>query len=271
MILSGWLLDVCEDPVDGTAVWLLADDERRLRLRQHFPAALCVRGEEQALLVLQKHLGERFPQLVFRREERHDVFARREVEVLAVEAPRVGDLPAVLRAASRAFPRLEYADADLPLSLRYAARTGLFPLARCRLEVGPGSWIQAAEPLDSPWDLEHIPAPLRVLELAADSGYGPAKKLIARAGGQTQVFSLEPARALLVGLRSPRRYLADAAAARPGGALRHQPAAQPRQACAHRAAQGTLVLLLRAAGLPRRTGLAERALAHRPPQRHAVG
>jgi DNA polymerase-2 len=203
MIQTGWLLDLFEDTVDGAAVWLLADDGRRLRLRQHFPAALCVRGEETALLALQKYLGQCFPQLVFRREERHDVFLRREVEVLAVETPRAGDLPAVLRAAARAFPRLEYADADLALSLRYAARTGLFPLARCRMDVGPGGWIHAAEALNSPWDMEHAPAPLRVLDLVAEEtpGRGPAHKLIARAGKQTQVFSLEPARALLVGLR----------------------------------------------------------------------
>jgi DNA polymerase-2 len=199
MILTGWLLDVFEDPLDGIVLWLLADDGRRLRLRQPFPAALCVRGEEPALLALQNHLAALFPRLVFRREERRDVFARREVEVLAVEAPRVGDLPAVLRAAARAFPRLEYADADLPLSLRCAARSGLFPLARCRLEVGSGGWVRAAEPLDSPWDAEHAPLPLRVLELATEDG--PAGRLVARAGEQTLAFALEPARALLVGLR----------------------------------------------------------------------
>jgi DNA polymerase-2 len=204
MILSGWLLDIVEDSVDGTAVWLLADDGRRLRLRQHFPAALCARGEEEVLLALERHLGKRFPRLIFRREERQDVFARHNVEVLAIEAPCTSNLNVVMRTAARAFPRLEYADADLPLSLRYAALTGLFPLARCRLEVGAGSWIQAAEPLNSPWDMEHTSIPLRVLELAAEEQveHGPVKKIIARAGGETQSFTLEPGRTLLVGLRA---------------------------------------------------------------------
>lgn len=203
MNLTGWLLDLYEDPLDGIALWLLCDDGRRLRLRQRFPAALYARGEEGALRALQSHLAQNFSRLVFRREQRRDVFLRREVEVLAVEAPHPGDLPAVLRAASRAFPRLEYADADLPVSLRYAARTGLFPLARCRLEVDPGGWVHAAEALDSPWDTEHAPPPLRVLELRAEEppGGGPPRRLLARAGQITHALALDPARALLVALR----------------------------------------------------------------------
>jgi DNA polymerase-2 len=203
MILTGWLLDLYEDPLDGIALWLLADDGRRLRLRQHFPAALCARGEENALQALEHHLLARFPHLVFRREERRDVFLRREVPVLVVETPLPGLLPTVLRSAARAFPRLDYADADLPLSLRYAARHNLFPLARCRLEVDLGGWVRSVEALNSPWDPQHAPLPLRVLELAGEdaSQSGKPARLLARCDGQTRALALEPARPLLVELR----------------------------------------------------------------------
>jgi len=187
--LTGWLFDVFEDPADGAAVWLLGDDGRRLRLRQGFPAAMCVRGEENALAALRKHLLQRFPGLSFRREARRDVFERREVEVLAVEAPRVSELRAVLRAAARAFPNLEYSNADLALSLLYAARTGLSPLSRCRLAVDGAGWIREYEALDSPWDMQHAEMKLRTLSLMLEptrSGQGSeSDRLLARCGQRT--------------------------------------------------------------------------------------
>lgn len=204
MNLTGWLFDVFEDPADGAAVWLLGDDGRRLRLRQAFPAAMCVRGEENALAALRKHLLQRFPGLSFRREARRDVFERREVEVLAVEAPRVSELRAVLRAAARAFPNLEYSNADLALSLLYAARTGLSPLSRCRLAVDGAGWIREYEALDSPWDMQHAEMKLRTLSLMLEptrSGQGSeSDRLLARCGQRTSALSLHEPRALLNGL-----------------------------------------------------------------------
>ena len=203
LILTGWLLDVYEDAADGAAVWLLADDGRRLRLRHSFPASFYVHGPGEALDALQRWLAGRFARLAVRREERRDVFAGRDIPVLAVEVPRPGELNGVVREAARAFPRLEYADADLAISLRYAARTGLFPLARCQVEVDAGGWIQAAEALDSPWDLEHAALPLRVmgLEPGEDPGSTRPGTLIVRAGKETCALAFDPPRAFLIGLR----------------------------------------------------------------------
>ena len=200
MILSGWMLDVYEDAVDGAVIWLLADDGRRLRLRQSFPISFCVRGPEAILAVLQRHLAGCFAHLSFYEEERRDVFAAEEVRVLVVETHRPGELSAVLREAARIFPRLDYADADLALSLRYAARTGLFPLARCQVEVDGQGWVRSAEVCDSPWYMERAALPLRVMEMEKDENLR-RNRLIVRVGGQACAFAFDQPRALLVGLR----------------------------------------------------------------------
>ncbi|HUF37996.1 MAG TPA: DNA polymerase domain-containing protein, partial [Anaerolineales bacterium] len=71
-------------------------------------------------------------------------------------------------AARRAFPDLTWYDADVPFPLRAAARYGVFPLARCEIEC-EGDRLLAVRPLDSPWDLDPEPPPLRALHLEPDS------------------------------------------------------------------------------------------------------
>jgi DNA polymerase-2 len=204
MILSGWLLDVYDDPVDGLAVWLLGDDGRRRRLRQAFPLTFYASGAEARLKALEGFLAQRFPAARVSRDERRDVFARRDIQVVAVEVARPADVPAVFRPLERAFSDLNYADVDLQLSIRYAACTGLFPLARCRLEVDSAGRILQAEALDSPWDLEHARLPLRVLSLDADvdPAHAEPQFLYVRAGGEEHRLALDPPRALLTGLRA---------------------------------------------------------------------
>ena len=126
---------------------------------------------EARLKALEGFLAQRFPAARVSRTERRDVFARRDMPVVAVEVARPADVPLVFRPLERAFPDLKYADVDLQLSIRYAARTGLFPLARCRLEVDSAGRIRQAEALDSPWDLEHAAA--AAARAFAGSGCGP--------------------------------------------------------------------------------------------------
>jgi len=203
-LLTGWLLDLYEDPVDGLAIWLLGDDGRRRRLRQAFPITFYASGPEARLKALEGFLAQRFPAARVSRAERRDVFARCDVPVVAVEVARPADVPAVFRPLERAFPDLNYADVDLQLSIRYAAHTGLFPLARCRLEVDSAGRIWQAEALDTPWDLERPALPLRVLSLEADvdPSHAEPRYLYVRAGDEEHRLALDPPRALLTNLRA---------------------------------------------------------------------
>lgn len=126
------------------------------------------------------------------------------VPVLGVEVARPADLLPLFRQVSRAFPGLNFANADLPLSLRYAAATGVSPMCRCRMEIDASDTIHAVEALESPWALDPQPIPLRVLALApdCDPAHAEPRWLLVRKQGRSFRLALQPARALLVNLRA---------------------------------------------------------------------
>lgn len=201
---TGWLLDLYEDPMGGITVWFLDDDGTRRRLRQRFPVTFYASGCAQRLAALRAWLARQAAPLQTYATHREDVFARAEVPVLAVEVQRPADLNGLFRAASQVFPDLTYFDADLQLSLRYAAATGVTPLGRCRLVVDSGDFIRSVAPLDSPWDIDLADPPLRVmyLEPDCDPAHAEPGALIVRCAGKEMRFSFRPARPLLVNLRA---------------------------------------------------------------------
>lgn len=241
--LTGWLLDLYADPQGELALWLLEQEQpgdgcppsacprQRLRLRQPFPVAFYAAGPSPRLRMLWRHLARSNPRLMaegvlrLSRQERRDLFLPGPVTVLAVEVQKPGLLPELFRRAAAAFPDLTFYDADLPLSARHAAVYGTFPLAR--LQVGAliapdgTATVQTLRVLDSPWELDPLPPPLRVMHLSPDCDprrQAPAWLEVqmetltgaaegapyAMEGRQRQAFrlSLHPQRALLIGLRA---------------------------------------------------------------------
>jgi DNA polymerase II len=206
---TGWLLDLYEDPLGGVVLWLLADDGARLRLRQRFPVTFYAAGPPARLEALAQFLRAQFlgkdpAELSLRHEEREDVFAGYDVPVLAVEVQRPADLPGLFQRASRAFTDLTFADADLQLSLRYAASQKVGPLGRCRVTLDGAGFVRKMDALDTPWDLDPLDPPLRVLTLEPDCDPAHAVPRAVRAqwAGQERSFRLSPARPLLVNLRA---------------------------------------------------------------------
>lgn len=201
---TGWLLDLYEDPLGGLTLWFLRDDGARCHLRQRFPVIFCAAGPPDRLRALEQ-LVTTFPEPhSLRREQRRDVFARREIPVLVIEVQRPGDLTAVFRRASRVFPDLNFADADLPLSLRYAAATGVAPLGRCCLTLDSADFVRSVVPLDSPWALDPLNPPLRVLTLEPDANpvHAQPGALLVGCGSDHLRLPLDPIRPLLVNLRA---------------------------------------------------------------------
>lgn len=206
--LTGWLMDLYEIQ-DGLALWFLSDSGRRLRLRQRFPVTFYASGPPDGLRALWRFLRALPVEMHLHRGERLDPFSGEPVTVLAVEVLKPGEQPGVFRQASEAFPRLSFADADLPVWLRYAAAYGVFPLARCRAKVDGEGRVMDITALDSPWDVIPERPPLRTMELEpdCDPAHATPRRLHVRAGGCAYCFSLAPARALLVNLAALlRRY-----------------------------------------------------------------
>ncbi len=131
---------------------------------------------------------------------RKDLFAG-QIPVLAITLAAPAALPQVFRRVAAAFPDLEYYDADLPLSLRFAHRTGVFPLLACRLWYS-GSRLYKIAALESRWDVQLALPPLRVLRLRPDCDpfYHPPSAVTATIGPHTRRIPAADARLLLWGI-----------------------------------------------------------------------
>lgn len=202
--ITGWLMDVYEDPLGGAALWVLGDDGRRCPLHQPFPVAFTAQGPAERLEALARFLTTLTepPRVTY--TTRQDVFARGPVRVLAVQSPHPAAQTSLFRKVQRAFPNLDYADADLPLSLRYAAAEGVGVLGRCRVQVDHGDRVHKITALDDPWKLDWSALPLRVLSLAPDCNptYAAPRALKVGYDDRMHCFPLKPARSLLVNLRA---------------------------------------------------------------------
>jgi DNA polymerase-2 len=221
---TGWLLDVYPNETNLT-LWLIGEDGERHRFVQDFAATVYAAGPAPHLRKLWNWLKAQAVPVHLSRTERRDVFqgssAPRGAEtadgglmpprlatVLAVEVQQPVKLDEIFRSMVAAFPDLTYYDADISLPLRYAAAFGVFPLARCRLEVR-GKTIVGITPLDTPWDLEPVPAPLRILSLEpdCDPAHGEPRAIIVSYERVRYVLPLEKSTPLLIGLSADlRRY-----------------------------------------------------------------
>ena len=201
---TGWLFDLFDDPTDGVVLWLLADSGERVRLCQSFPVTFYAAGSAEQLRGLWRWLRAQPVELNLARTEKRDLFLPAPVAVLAAEVGRAADQPGLFRRVIEAFPTLDYYDADVPLALRHAAQYGTFPLARLRVEADSAGRVQALETLDSPWDLDPPPAPLRVMELEPDTDpdHAPPRALIVRWERCTYRFPFDAPRPLVINLRA---------------------------------------------------------------------
>lgn len=203
---TGWLLDLYADPRGGLVIWLLDKSSgERLRLKQDFPVVFYAAGPAEQLRALWRFLKAQPASIALARCQRRDLFQPHPVDVLCIQVARPAVQPRLFRRVARAFPELTYYDADLPLTLRHAAAYGTFPLARCRVAADGDGEIQEIVVLDSPWELDPIDPPLRILSIEPDvdpSHAPPGHLVIRNKRGIIQRLPLQPARPLLVNLRA---------------------------------------------------------------------
>lgn len=195
--ITGWLIDLYPDET-GLALWLLGDDDARHKLHIDFPVTFYAAGAFQSLRQAWRFLQSRNVSLA--RKTRRDLFSG-ERAVLAVTVHTPAALPGLFSELSREFPALDYYDADIPLPLRFAARTGVSLLGRCRLDLNDNH-VAAIEALDDPWHLDPEPLPLRVLELSpeVDPAFRPPRQVRVRHGRVDYCLDVEPLRAFEIAL-----------------------------------------------------------------------
>jgi len=197
---TGWLVDVYAASEGGIVLWLLTEDDQRLHLRIKFPVTFYAAGEFALLRQAWIYLKGKDVKLA--RATRHDLFLG-EREVMAITLPHPSLLPALFADLSRQFPSLDYYDADIPLSLRFIAQTGANLLGKCRVLLD-GEMVQSIQPLDSPWEVEPAPLPLRILTLRPDVNPAIRKPKHLHVEYKQKKYSLplEPTRPFLISLKS---------------------------------------------------------------------
>jgi DNA polymerase-2 len=198
------LLDVYPHPKEGLTLWLLEDGPGQSRrcLRQAFPVSFYAAGPPARLRALWTFLHAQPVQATLARVERRDLFQPQPLPVLEVCVAQPVDQPRLFEQVAQAFPDLTYYDTDISLPLRYAAAFGAFPLAHLQVQVNESGWVQSLSPLDSPWDLDPLPAPLRVLSMQPDSDprHAPPQSLHLSCEQSEYQLALAPARPLLANL-----------------------------------------------------------------------
>ncbi|MBI5964081.1 MAG: hypothetical protein HY863_11440 [Chloroflexi bacterium] len=196
----GWLLDIYADSEGGIILWLLEDDGKRLRLQMDFSVTLYAAGD--FALLRQAWIYLKAKDVKLERMTRRDLFLG-ERDVMSVTTSNPSKLPKIFSALSLQFPSLDYYDADIPLSLRFIAQTNTHLLGRCRVKLDE-EWALAIEPLDSPWEIDPTPIPLRILTLSPDVNPVIRKPMSLKIKYKQGEYSLalEPTRSFLVGLKA---------------------------------------------------------------------
>jgi DNA polymerase II len=195
----GWLLDVYAEE-EGITLWLLTEDDQRLRLRMGFDITFYAAGDFS--LLRQAWIFLRDKNFRLERTVRRDLFLG-ERDVMAVATSNPAGLQKMFGELQRQFPALDYYDADIPITLRFIAQTNTHLLGRCHIRFAE-EWIQSIEPLSSPWEIDPTHIPLRILTLAPDCN--PAirkpKQLHVKYGQREYSLSLDSPRPFLIGLKA---------------------------------------------------------------------
>lgn len=161
---TGWLFDLYAKQ-NGIVVWLIGEDHKPRSFTQLFPITFYAGGPFHRLRQLWKYMRERPVRLRrTQREELHE--GMKDVVEINVDDPSLFD--ELFKEVSQCFPDLLYYDIDIPLILRYAARYGVFPLGRCRVQAKQSWNIASIVSLDTPWELDPKLPDLRVLEIRPD-------------------------------------------------------------------------------------------------------
>jgi DNA polymerase-2 len=200
--LTGWLLDLYADPQAGAVLWLLGEDGERHRLQQDFPLTFYAAGSNEQLRQLWRFLQSQPEDVTLARTERRDLFCPQPLPVLSARVTHPAQQPGLFRRAAQRFPDLTYYDADLSLALHHAAAHGTFPLAHCQVDADAEGRIHALQVLDTPWDIEPPPPPLRLLRLEpdVDPAHAIPRYVLVRGEGISCRLSLAHPRPLLLNL-----------------------------------------------------------------------
>jgi DNA polymerase-2 len=206
--LTGWLLDLVARPTSVDLVFR-TDDGGTHALSAPFLPSFVVAGRgvrREAVLGAARQWGCRTG-----RGEGIEFFSGRPVPAWRLRVPASGLLARTVRMAEAEFSSEALFNADIPPEQQFACATGLYPLARARVEVDDDAVVRNHELLDDPWDVDApLPELTRATLKAEGSGHpahGRIRPLLFSCDGRTDLFEWTDGAGLL---RDLSRRLRDA-------------------------------------------------------------
>ncbi len=196
--LTGWLLDLVARPASIDLVFR-TDGGATHALSAPFLPSFVVAGRNirrETVLAAARAWGCRVG-----RGEGIEIFSGRAIPAWRLRVPASGLFTRIVRMAENEFSPEALFNADISTEQQFAYATGLYPLARARVEIDDDAVVRAHEVLDDPWDVE---APLPELTFATlriegrgHPAHGRDRPLMFSIDGRTDVFEWSGGGALL--------------------------------------------------------------------------
>jgi DNA polymerase II len=181
----GWLFDLYAHPTKGVVLWLVGEDGKPYNFYQDFETVFYARGSDSRLHDLGLFLRKKYPKENVRltRDEKEDLFDGPQV-VMGIGISNFALYNKLFREVQDSFSDLIFYDADIPLTVRYAAANDVFMMARCEVVAEDDGRIVSIKALEKPVDIDPQLPNLRILSLRPDTdpSHKPPKFLIAKYG-----------------------------------------------------------------------------------------
>ncbi|UCD58680.1 MAG: hypothetical protein JSV16_06115 [Candidatus Hydrogenedentota bacterium] len=162
-IFKGWLFDIY--PAErGMTLWMIATDDRRIRLTDPYSPSFFVGGPAHALERARESFRMSRLPVSLSMVERRDLWTGRTRSVLRVTLKLLTTFASAVKRVSR-IGGVELYNCDIPLEQMYLYEKGLFPLALCEVECLENEAVASIRACNSPWDTDYSLPPLEVLKL----------------------------------------------------------------------------------------------------------
>ena len=197
----GWLFDLYAHPAKGIVLWLVGEDGKPYSLYQNFETLFYARGSDSRLHDLGLFLRNKYPKedvRLTRVTTKEDLFDGPQV-VMGIGVSNFTQYNKLFREVRESFSDLIFYDADIPLTVRYAAANDVFLMARCEVVSEDDGKIISIKALETPYDLDPKLPNLRILSLRPDTdpSHKDPKFLIAKFGKSSQRISFDQPRELI--------------------------------------------------------------------------
>ena len=182
----GWLFDLYAHPTKGVVLWLVGEDGKPYSFYQAFETVFYARGSNGRLHDLGVFLRKKYSRETVRLERvetKKDLFDGPQV-VMGIGVSNFTLFHKLFREVQDSFADIIFYDADIPLTVRYAAANDAFLMARCEVVSEDDGKLVSIKAFDKPDDLDPESPILRILSLRPDTdpSHKSPKFLIAKYG-----------------------------------------------------------------------------------------